>query len=154
MEKSSLAGGDERLITALLWRLFAEFAAGQFFTVGEHDFADHADGSAFLAGGDGEGDDVTGFQEPRIPTRSLEHRRGQSFDAPIHRLPGLIFNVEENLAMRIGPIIFGDGAFEGLEIFCVVLGAAVVGPERRAKDERADKQAEVQRQPSSHPIPK
>src|SRR5690242_2799614 len=109
MARPFLTAGDERLIAALR-RLFAELAARQFFAVGKHDFADHADRSALLAGGDRYGDNLAGFQELRIPAGALEDRWGQSFDTPIYGLAGIVLNVEENLTMRIGPIIFGDGA--------------------------------------------
>lgn len=132
---------------ALLW---GEFAAGQLFTVGEHDFANQAEGRTFSAGSNGDGNNLTWFKELRIPAGSPEDCGGQSFDVPIHRLPGIIFDVEKNLAMGAGPVVFGDGSFEGFEIFRVVIGGAVVGPELQAKDERADKQAKAQRQLRSH----
>src|ERR1700752_2654808 len=96
----------------LLRRAFAEVATRQFFSRGEQEFADHADGRPLFAGRDGHRDHLAWLQELRIPASSLQDRRSQGLDAPIHGLAGVVLDVEENLAMGIGPIIFGDNALQ------------------------------------------
>src|ERR1700719_4478478 len=137
----------------LLRRAFAEFATRQFFTVGQQEFADHADGRPLFAGRDGDGDDFAWFQELRIPAGSLQDRGSQGFDAPIHGFARVVLDVEENLAMGIGPIIFGNGTLESFEIFCVVLGPPVVGPEHTASSQKATKHSERKRQLRFHLTP-
>ena len=68
-------------------------------------------GSLFV-GRDGHCHYLAWFQELRIPAGSLQDAGSQGLDALIHGLAGVVLDVEENLAMGIGPIIFGNGAFE------------------------------------------
>src|SRR5207302_10141412 len=88
-----------------------------------------------------------------IPASSPQDRGGQGLDAPIHRLARIILDVEENLAMGIGPVIFSDRAPESPEIFRVVFGSSVVGPERAVNGQEGGEQAEGQREFGSHLTP-
>lgn len=94
-------------------------------------------------------------RQKQVPRQHPNARKiGEGLDAPVDHLPAVVFDVKENLAMWVGPIIFGDGAFENLEIFGVVFGAAVMSPQRWAEEQETGKQEREPELPSHALLPK
>src|SRR5712692_6528144 len=75
------------------------------------------------------------------------------FDAPMYNVALVVFRVQENLAMGIGPHELRNGSLQGDPPCVVVPLRSVVCPHRAAKHQRAHSQGEEGHQSTFHAAP-
>src|SRR5579871_2004237 len=132
--------------------LFAQDSAGQLRPAREHDLTNHSDRVSLFTGNDGDRDVVACVQGVAVPAGPLDDRRRIGFDRPAHNFPLIVFYVEKNLAVRVGPVEIRYGAFQSHRVLHVVIRSAMVRVSGSARDtsgrqQEADSDAEFHETP-------
>src|SRR4029078_11211457 len=74
--------------------------------------SDVGDGSAIFCGTEDDRDFVAGLERSPCPAGSAQNTRAVGFDCPMHDLSVLVFHVQVDLRMRIGPDELRYGSFD------------------------------------------
>src|SRR5579862_5203001 len=105
-------------------------------TVGEGDFPHPCAGkshrSSAFRSNQGDGNLIAGLDGIPVPAVLAKNVHALRFDRPTHNVPFLVFYIEVNLAMGIGPNEFRHGSLDGDRMIGIVSGIAMMSLQRAA----------------------